>query len=197
MDLHPGEEIVFEGHPSWRGVLSFYLKGLAIALALGAILLFAVSTGIGILAFAIVMALVIVAGLVKRMATRYVISTERLNIRTGILSKHVQQTNIDRVQNVNTEQTLRVVQPVVAAIPARDRLSCDVRKRPPRAGLHAHRTERGAAHGVVGPNDRAAERVDHGALVPFNVQLGSGRGTSRWLRCPRPTESRVRAHQSR
>jgi uncharacterized membrane protein YdbT with pleckstrin-like domain len=105
MDLHPGEEIVFEGHPSWRGVLSFYLKGLAVALALGAILLFAVSTGIGILAFAIVMALVIVAGLIKRMATRYVISTERLNIRTGILSKHVQQTNINRVQNVNTEQT--------------------------------------------------------------------------------------------
>jgi uncharacterized membrane protein YdbT with pleckstrin-like domain len=105
MDLHPGEEIVFEGHPSWRGVLSFYLKGLGIALAIGAILLFAVSTGIGILAFAIVMALVIVVGLIMRMATRYVISTERLNIRTGILSKHVQQTNIDRVQNVNTEQT--------------------------------------------------------------------------------------------
>jgi uncharacterized membrane protein YdbT with pleckstrin-like domain len=105
MDLHPGEEIVFEGHPSWRGVLSFYLKGLGIALAIGAILLFAISTAIGILAFAIVMALVILAGLIMRMATRYVISTERLNIRTGILSKHVQQTNIDRVQNVNTEQT--------------------------------------------------------------------------------------------
>jgi uncharacterized membrane protein YdbT with pleckstrin-like domain len=105
MDLHPGEEIVFEGHPSWRGVLSFYLKGLAVALVIGAILLFAVSTGIGILAFAIVLALVIVVGLFLRMATRYVISTERLNIRTGILSKHVQQTNINRVQNVNTQQT--------------------------------------------------------------------------------------------
>ncbi len=105
MDLHPGEEIVFEGHPSWRGVLSFYLKGLAIALAIGAILLFAVSTGVGILAFAIVMALVIVVGLIMRMATRYVISTERLNIRTGILAKRVQQTSINRVQNVNTEQT--------------------------------------------------------------------------------------------
>jgi uncharacterized membrane protein len=100
MDLHPGEEIVFEGHPSWRGVLSFYLKGLAIALAIGAILLFAVSTGIGILAFAIVIALVIVVGLVMRMATRYVISTERLNIRTGILAKRVQQTFIDRMLRV-------------------------------------------------------------------------------------------------
>jgi uncharacterized membrane protein YdbT with pleckstrin-like domain len=106
MDLHPGEEIVFDGHPSWRGVLSFYLKGLGVALVLGAILLFAVSTAIGIVAFVVVMALVIVAGLVIRMATDYTITTERLRIRRGILSKHVQQTSIDRVQNVNTEQTL-------------------------------------------------------------------------------------------
>jgi uncharacterized membrane protein YdbT with pleckstrin-like domain len=105
MDLHPGEEIVFDGHPSWRGVLSFYLKGLLIALAIGAILLFAVSTATGIVAFVVVMLVVVLVGLVVRMATSYVISTERLNIRTGILSKHVQQTNIDRVQNVNTEQT--------------------------------------------------------------------------------------------
>jgi uncharacterized membrane protein YdbT with pleckstrin-like domain len=105
MDLHPGEEIVFEGHPSWRGVLSFYCKGLGVALAIGLILLFAISTAAGVGAFVVVMALVILVGLVKRVATRYVISTERLNIRTGILSKHVQQTSIDRVQNVNTEQT--------------------------------------------------------------------------------------------
>jgi uncharacterized membrane protein YdbT with pleckstrin-like domain len=44
-------------------------------------------------------------GLVKRMATRYVITTERLNIRRGLLSRHVQQTSIDRIQNVNTEQS--------------------------------------------------------------------------------------------
>src|ERR1700712_5750465 len=105
MDLHPGEQIVFDGHPSWRGVLSFYLKGLLIALAVGAILLFAISTAIGIVAFVVVMLVVILVGLVIRMATSYTITTERLNIRTGILSKHVQQTNIDRVQNVNTEQT--------------------------------------------------------------------------------------------
>ncbi|WP_445151086.1 PH domain-containing protein [Baekduia sp. Peel2402] len=106
MDLHPGEEIVFEGHPSWRGVLSFYAKGLGIALAIGLIVYFAVDPGPGIGAFAAVMVVVILVGLIKRMATRYAITTERLNIRTGILSKHVQQTNIDRVQNVNTEQTV-------------------------------------------------------------------------------------------
>jgi uncharacterized membrane protein YdbT with pleckstrin-like domain len=105
MDLHPGEEIVFEGHPSWRGVLSFYLKGLGISILVGLVFWFAVSQAAGIGAFAVLMAIVILVGLIVRVATRYVISTERLNIRTGILSKKVQQTSIDRVQNVNTEQT--------------------------------------------------------------------------------------------
>jgi uncharacterized membrane protein YdbT with pleckstrin-like domain len=105
MDLHPGEEIVFEGHPSWRGVLSFYVRGALIALVLGAILWFAVSPAIGIVVFAVVMGLDVLAGLVKRMATRYAITTERLNIRVGILSKRVAQTSINRVQNVNTRQT--------------------------------------------------------------------------------------------
>jgi uncharacterized membrane protein YdbT with pleckstrin-like domain len=39
--------------------------------------------------------------------TDYTISTQRLYIRTGILSKSVQQTRIDRVQNVNTRQSVR------------------------------------------------------------------------------------------
>src|SRR4051794_1191264 len=106
MDLHPGEEIMFEGHPSWRGVLSFYLKGLGIALVIGAIVALATSVGAGIGAAAAIMAIVILVGFIKRMATRYVITTERLHIRRGILSKAVQQTSIDRVQNVNTDQTV-------------------------------------------------------------------------------------------
>jgi uncharacterized membrane protein YdbT with pleckstrin-like domain len=106
MDLHPGEEIVFEGHPSWRGVLSFYFKGLGVALVIGAIVWLATSAGAAIGALAAVMAIVVLAGFVKRMATRYVITTERLHIRRGLLSKAVQQTSIDRVQNVNTDQRL-------------------------------------------------------------------------------------------
>ena len=47
----------------------------------------------------------VLAGLVKRMATRYVITTERLHIRRGILSKATQETRIQRVQNVNTDQS--------------------------------------------------------------------------------------------
>jgi uncharacterized membrane protein YdbT with pleckstrin-like domain len=106
MDLHPGEKVVFQGHPSWRGVLSFYLKGLLVALVVGAIVFVAVSTVAGILAFVAIEAVVVVVGFVMRMATDYAITTERLHIRRGILSKHVQQTSIDRVQNVNTAQTI-------------------------------------------------------------------------------------------
>jgi uncharacterized membrane protein YdbT with pleckstrin-like domain len=106
MDLHPGEEIVFEGHPSWRAVLLFYVVGLvlvAVAAAIGAL---ASGTGIAILAGVVVLALVLLVGFVKRSATRYVITTERLHIRRGILSRATQETRIQRVQNVNTQQSL-------------------------------------------------------------------------------------------
>jgi len=105
VDLHPGEEIVFEGHPSWRSVLAFYVAGIAVvavAAAIGALVSgAALAAGAG----AVVLAIVIVVGLVKRKATRYVITSERLHIRRGILSKRTQETRIQRVQNVNTEQS--------------------------------------------------------------------------------------------
>jgi uncharacterized membrane protein YdbT with pleckstrin-like domain len=105
MDLHPGEEMVFEGHPSWRAVLTFYVAGIAIVAVAAAIGALVSGAGLAILLGAVVFALVIVVGLVKRQATRYVITSERLNIRHGILSKRTQETRIQRVQNVNTEQS--------------------------------------------------------------------------------------------
>jgi uncharacterized membrane protein YdbT with pleckstrin-like domain len=49
-------------------------------------------------------ALLIVGGYVKRMTTVYTITNQRLRIKRGLIAKKVQQTRIDRVQNVNTEQ---------------------------------------------------------------------------------------------
>jgi uncharacterized membrane protein YdbT with pleckstrin-like domain len=48
---------------------------------------------------------VLVAGLLRRLETRYTITTERLQIRRGILSRRVQQAQLARVQNVNTSQS--------------------------------------------------------------------------------------------
>ena len=105
MDLHPGEQIVFEGHPSWRSVLLFYLGGVALAAVAAAIGALASGTGVAILGGGVVVGLLVLFGFVKRMATRYVITTERLHIRRGILSKKTQETRIGRVQNVNTDQS--------------------------------------------------------------------------------------------
>jgi uncharacterized membrane protein YdbT with pleckstrin-like domain len=107
MELHPDEQIVFEGHPSWRAVLSFYIGGIGGAFVLALIVWLAVGTFSAIVAFAVLVALVILAGLVKRTATDYMVSNQRLYIRRGILAKKIQQTRIDRVQNVNTEQRFR------------------------------------------------------------------------------------------
>jgi uncharacterized membrane protein YdbT with pleckstrin-like domain len=112
VDLHPGEKVVFEGHPSWRSILSFYLKGLLVAAVAGGIAALVTAIGSGVswatagLVAVIVFAIVLVVGFVRRITTTYTITNQRLHIRKGILSKQVQQTKLERVQNVNTRQTL-------------------------------------------------------------------------------------------
>ena len=106
MDLHPGEEIVFEGHPSWRALLSFYIGGIAGAVVIAVIVALIASTGIAVVVGVVLIALDIVIGFIRRMATTYLVTNQRLYIRRGILSKREQQTRIDRVQNVNTDQSL-------------------------------------------------------------------------------------------
>src|SRR4051812_9126924 len=104
MDLHPDEEIVFEGHPSWRGVLSFYIYGIVAAVVVGIVVGLIAGSVIGSVVAGIV--IVVVGGLLKRIATHYVVTTQRLRIRRGLLAKKIQQTRIDRIQNVNTQQRL-------------------------------------------------------------------------------------------
>jgi uncharacterized membrane protein YdbT with pleckstrin-like domain len=106
MELHPDEHVVFEGHPSWRAVLAFYISAVGGAVVIGVIVAVAASVALGIVVGLVLLALAVLVGFIKRMATTYMVSTQRLYIRQGILAKRVQQTRIDRVQNVNTDQTL-------------------------------------------------------------------------------------------
>jgi len=106
MDLHPGEEIVFEGRPVWRSIVSFYLTGLVGAAVVGVIVGIAVSAVAGVLAWLVLFAVVVLVGFIRRVETRYTITNQRLRIQRGILSKSVQQTRIERVQNVNTRQSV-------------------------------------------------------------------------------------------
>jgi uncharacterized membrane protein YdbT with pleckstrin-like domain len=106
MDLHPGEEIVFEGRPVWRSILSFYITGFIAAVVIGVIVALIASTGVGVIVFLVLFAGVVIVGFIRRIATRYTITNQRLRIQRGLLSRRVQQTRIERVQNVNTSQTV-------------------------------------------------------------------------------------------
>src|SRR3954454_23019719 len=101
-----GEYVIYEGHPSWRGILSFYIKGLAIALVVAVIAYLINGVGIGLAGLGVVLVVVIVVGLVKRIATTYTVTSRRLRIRQGLLKKDTRETRLQRVQNVNTHQSV-------------------------------------------------------------------------------------------
>jgi len=105
--MQPGldETIIFDGHPSWRSVLGIYIKGDLLALAVGAALWFAISPEVGIAAGVAISLLAVLVGFVRRRATRYVITNQRLYIRRGLLSRYEQQTRLERVQDVSTRQS--------------------------------------------------------------------------------------------
>src|SRR5215218_7472295 len=106
MDLHPGEVVVFEGHPAKRASLSFYVPFGLVVIVIAVVVAAAVSIVIGIVAAVVLLAVLWLVGHIKRSATDYVVTTQRLYIRRGILSKTEQQTRIGRVQNVNTRQSV-------------------------------------------------------------------------------------------
>jgi membrane protein YdbS with pleckstrin-like domain len=107
INLSEGEQVIFEGHPSWRAILGFYLKGVVIAIVLGIIAkLIGGSSFEVFLVVLVVIALTVVIGFLKRWATTYTITTRRLNIKRGIISREIQETRLERVQNVNTSQSV-------------------------------------------------------------------------------------------
>jgi uncharacterized membrane protein YdbT with pleckstrin-like domain len=106
INLSDGETIIFQGHPSWRAIIGFYLKGLVIAIVLGIIAKLVGSTGDVFIAVIVVLALTVVIGFLKRWATTYTITTRRLNIKRGIVSREIQETRLERVQDVNYSQSV-------------------------------------------------------------------------------------------
>jgi uncharacterized membrane protein YdbT with pleckstrin-like domain len=113
VDPEPGEEVYFHGHPSWRSILTFYLKGLIITIIGGAIaggITRATGKSVDVLVVVLVVlvlfVVVLIWGFVTRLATRYTITNRRLTIELGILSREQHQTRLERVQNVNTTQTV-------------------------------------------------------------------------------------------
>lgn len=113
LNLSPGERVIFQGHPSWRAIIGFYLKGILVAALAGVVIkLFGADAGTVFLVVLAIVAVTVLVGFFKRVSTTYTITNRRLNIRRGIVSREVQETRLERVQNVNYQQSIyqRLVQ---------------------------------------------------------------------------------------
>lgn len=91
----------------------FYLKGLLASVVVGssagiltAILYGHVQAGWIVVVVLVVFVALIAIGQLRRIQTTYSITDQRLTIETGLLSRDMHQTRLERVQNVNVSQSL-------------------------------------------------------------------------------------------
>ena len=113
VDLIEGESLVWKGRPSWRSMVSFYLKwGIPALIPLLVIVLVREFTDqdwpilVGIVITLVLLVLVALIAWFTRLDQQFTVTTHRLIIRHGILSRNEQSAHIDRVQNVSTRQTV-------------------------------------------------------------------------------------------
>ena len=104
MDLQSGESVIYQGHPSWRAIVGFYLKGILAGVVIAILVMLVADTGLALVVLAAIVGITILAGFIKRVATVYTITDRRLNIKRGIIARKVQETRLQRVQNVNYNQ---------------------------------------------------------------------------------------------
>jgi uncharacterized membrane protein YdbT with pleckstrin-like domain len=107
VELRTGEKQLYQGRPSWKALMSFYVGGLIVAaLVLVVLGLLADSWPLAVVVAAIIAALTLIVGYLRRVSTKYLITTQRLRISRGVVRRAVQETRLDRVQNVNYQQSL-------------------------------------------------------------------------------------------
>ena len=94
-------------------MLVFYVRGLLAAVLAGVIAgLVTRATGRNVdvawvaAAVLVVFVFVLAWGLVRRLAVTYTITNRRLTIRSGLLSRELHETRLERLQNVNSRQRL-------------------------------------------------------------------------------------------
>ncbi|EMA49142.1 MULTISPECIES: PH domain-containing protein [Halococcus] len=107
--LTEGEEVRWDGHPSLRLVLPSIVIGLVIAIA-GIVLTAVVLTEPPVRWLPLVgvpIGLVIVAwAYVSQRSTHYIITSEEVYRKTGIVNRNVAQVRLDRVQNTTYDQSV-------------------------------------------------------------------------------------------
>ena len=114
VELLDGEDVLWKGRPSWRSMVSFYVKWFIIALIPGVVSQVLETTGVIDDARTsyfwpltiILLLLTVLIGWLRRIDTQYVVTNKRIHIRSGILSRRDHSTQHARIQNVNTDQSI-------------------------------------------------------------------------------------------
>ena len=112
MDLLEGEQLIWKGKPTWRATLSFYIGwGVAALVPFVVVLLVNIFTDtdwpiwLGVVISLILLAIVLLAGWIRRFFTQYTVTTKRMTIREGILAKRESTAHVDRIQNITITQS--------------------------------------------------------------------------------------------
>ena len=104
MENEQNEQVIYEGRPSWRSILGFYIMGLVIVAVAAGIAFLVSGGGLAAAVGAGVFVVLLLVGWVKRISTRYSITDRRLRIQRGIIARNVEEARLERVQNVNVQQ---------------------------------------------------------------------------------------------
>ncbi|WP_026912473.1 PH domain-containing protein [Patulibacter minatonensis] len=106
MDLNDDETLIFKTSPSWKSQFGKHVMLVIGSILVGAVVGLIADVGIGIAA-GVVIALVVFGLLwAERSRTTYMVTSQRIQVREGFLSKEVQQTRLDRIQNVTLDQSV-------------------------------------------------------------------------------------------
>ena len=108
---HKADEVVWRDHPSWRGMIPWYLKWVAAALVVSLVLYGAKAAGVisGFLFFVGALAAfgaVLGVGHLKRTTTIYTITRSRVMEEWGILNKRREQARLEKITNITARRDL-------------------------------------------------------------------------------------------
>lgn len=114
MELHGDEQLIWRGHPAARAQVTWYLQWGFLALLpliITSILRWRdVGTGMAywkwVVVSLVLLGLVVAIDILRRASVDYVVTTHRIRIRRGILSRREKSAAVEKVQNINTSQSL-------------------------------------------------------------------------------------------
>ncbi len=106
MDYVENEQVIYEGRPSWRSILGFYILGLIVVAVAAGIGFLIGGAGIAAAVGGAALLILLIVGWLKRISTRYAITDRRLRIQRGIVSRNVEEARLERVQNVSVRQSV-------------------------------------------------------------------------------------------